>query len=57
MRILCIDNLNKTFYSNEIHKETFYDTTEAFKIVGVEVLKYSIQLKKTLIEDGYEEVI
>ena len=57
MKILCIDNLNKIFYSTEIYKDMFYDTREAFKIAGVEVLKYSTPLRKSLIEDGYKEVI
>lgn len=56
MKILCLNNLEKTFYTTKIYEDMFYDTVEAFKIAGIEVYKYNLELKNTLIKEGYREV-
>lgn len=56
MKILCLDNLEKTFYVTEIYDDMFYDTSEAFKVAGVEVIKFSKAELERLLEKGYREV-
>lgn len=56
MKIMCLDNLEKTFYTTEIYDDMFYDTVEAFKVAGIEVIEYNPIESLRLFSKGYRKV-
>lgn len=56
MKIMCLDNLEKTFYTTNIYREMLSDTIETFKLAKIEVIKFDTTEVKRLLKIGYREV-